>query len=165
MRPVFESSFNGRHCPLVVVYGQPGTGKSFLADHVLSRLENEFKANEGEGNAGAVVEEYSCKIQARGRDAVRDGLHKMGLTLYDKVGVGASASVDDVLGSDSKPQRLRNFLLKKRFVIVADDSDAEGCNLHIGLNSGQWPGIPWTSNASTTLTVNARYGCGNTLDH
>ena len=134
MRPVFKASnSNTQHCPLVVVYGEPGTGKSFLADHVLSRLENQFKANEGEGAAGAVVE-YSLKTQARGRDAVRDGLHRMGLALHDKIGVGASASVDDVLGSDSKPPRLRHFLLQKRFVIVADDADTEGCSellLHV----------------------------------
>jgi hypothetical protein len=58
----------------------------------------------------------------------------MGLALHDKIGVGASASVDDVLGSDSKPPRLRHFLLHKRFVIVADDADTEGCSellLHV----------------------------------
>jgi hypothetical protein len=106
-----------------------------LADHAVSRLENEFKANEGDrSRAGAALEEYSFKIQARGRDAVRDGLHRLGLTIYDKLGLGSSATVDDVLGSDSKPQRLRNFLQKHRFVIVADDCDAEGCSellLHV----------------------------------
>ncbi len=126
IRPVFESSFDKRHCPLIVVFGLPGTGKSFLTDHVLSRLENQFKAREGE-SCWENVEEYSCKFQARGRDAVRDGLHKMGLALCAKLDVGSSASADDILGSNSKPRRLHDFLLEKRFVIVADDCDTQGC--------------------------------------
>jgi hypothetical protein len=129
IRPVIDPSVHDKHCPLIVIDGQPGTGKPFLADHAVSRLENEFKANEGDrSRADAALEELSFKIQARGRDAVRDGLHRLGLTIYDKLGLGSSATVDDVLGSDTKPQRLRSFLQKHRFVIVADDCDAEGCS-------------------------------------
>jgi hypothetical protein len=120
IRPVFESSFNMKNCPLVLVHGNPGVGKSFTTLHVLNCLQNEFQAIEGE-SCWESVEMYSWIILGRGRHAVRDSLHKMGLVLCDKLGLGSSASADDIL------RCLHDFLLYKRFVIVADDCDTEGC--------------------------------------
>ena len=122
IRPVFALHDSSSHCKLVLIHGIPGTGKSSLADSALSRLDTAYKASDGIGGTGQVVEEYSYKIQARKRDSVRDGLHKMGLSLCGSLGIGSAASVEDVL------PRLRQFLHMQRFVILADDADEDGLN-------------------------------------
>jgi hypothetical protein len=120
VRPVFASD-ERNHSPLVLVHGQPGTGKSRLASQHLELLQKEFQ----EPNAPHVV--YRHTIQCRSKDAVRDGLHKMGLALADRLGLGSAASVEDVLGDGgSKPARLKQFLEQNRFVILADDADEDG---------------------------------------
>jgi tetratricopeptide (TPR) repeat protein len=126
IRPVFTLGDSSSHCKLVLIHGIPGTGKSSLADSALSRLDTDYMASDSIGGAGQVVEEYSCKIQARRSDSVRDGLHKMGLSLCHQLGIGSAASIEDVLGSDLKPPRLRQFLQAQRFVILADDADEDG---------------------------------------
>jgi hypothetical protein len=62
---------------------------------------------------------YRHIVQGRGRGAVRDGLHQMGLALAAQLNVGIAASVDDVL------PRLTEYLRSRRFVILADDADSE----------------------------------------
>jgi hypothetical protein len=132
IRPVFALADSSSHCKLVLVHGIPGTGKSSLADSALSRCDTAYKASDGTGGTGQVVEEYSYKIQARKRDSVRDGLHKMGLSLCGSLGIGSDSSVDHVL------PRLRQFLHMQRFVILADDADEDGLDellLHLPRSS------------------------------
>jgi hypothetical protein len=122
IRPVFALNDSSSHCTLVLIHGIPGTGKSSLADTVLSGLDTAYKASDIINGTGQVVEEYSYKMQARKRDSVRDGLYKMGLSLCGSLGIGPSASIEDVL------PRLKNFLQMQRFVILADDADEDGLN-------------------------------------
>ena len=138
LQPVFTLDDSASHCKFVLIHGIPGTGKSLLADSALSRLDTTYKECGSAGAGGRVVEEYSFKIQARKRDSVRDGLHKMGLSLCGKLGIGSAASFEDVLGSDMKPPRLRQFLQRNRFVILADDADEDGLHellLHLPRSS------------------------------
>jgi tetratricopeptide (TPR) repeat protein len=107
MGPVFQGS--QPHCVLALVHGIPGTGKSRLAKRQLELLQRQKDR----------LTVRSAEIQGRGRGAVRDGLHKMGLALAEQLMVGTSASVDEVL------LRLKKFLQTQRFVILADDADTE----------------------------------------
>ena len=107
MGPVFRDS--NEHCVLAVVHGIPGTGKSRLAKRQLELLQRESSPH--------VVHRHI--VQGRGRGAVRDGLHQMGLALAAQLNVGTAASVDDVL------PRLTEYLRNHRFVILADDADPE----------------------------------------
>jgi hypothetical protein len=122
IRPVFHLKDSRSHCKLVLIHGIPGTGKSSLADTVLSRLETAYKASDIIMSTNQVVEEYSYKMQARKRDSVRDGMYKMGLSLCGSLGIGPSASIEVVL------PRLQKFLQIQRFVILADDADEDGLN-------------------------------------
>ncbi len=107
MGPVFQGG--EEHCVLALVHGIPGTGKSRLAKRQLELLQRESSPH--------VV--YRHIVQGRGRGAVRDGLHQMGLALAVQLNVGIAASVDDVL------PRLTEYLKSHRFVILADDADSE----------------------------------------
>jgi tetratricopeptide (TPR) repeat protein len=107
MRPVFQGS--QQHCVLALVHGIPGTGKSRLAKRQLELLQRQKSRYK-------VIRHV---IQGRGRGAVRDGLHKMGLALAVQLKVGTAASVDEVL------PRLKDFLQTQRFVILADDADTD----------------------------------------
>ena len=107
MEPVFQGV--GEHCVLALVHGIPGSGKSRLAKRQLEILQRQ--------RSDYVV--YRHIVQGRGRGAARDGLHQMGLALAAQLNVGTAASVDDVL------PLLRKFLQNQRFVILADDADAE----------------------------------------
>jgi hypothetical protein len=84
--PVFTLDDSSYHCKLVLIHGIPGTGKSSLADSAISRMETAYKASDSISGTGENVEEYSYKIQARKGDFVRDGLHKLGLSVCGKRG-------------------------------------------------------------------------------
>jgi len=122
IRAVYQNQapFIHRHCPIIAVHGLPGTGKSFLVDHVLNFLGNHFHAKTDD-------KIYCHKIHGGlGVAAVRQGLFKFGLSLCDKLGLDSQATIDDVLGTHEKPSRLLNFLRDKRFVIYVDDADEKG---------------------------------------
>jgi hypothetical protein len=117
IRPVFEISSgagqDSNHCPIVLLRGIPGTGKSSLAARELEKLQKEFDRNTD-------VPVYRHVIHGRGAQAVRDGLLKMGLALAHDLNIDSDAPVQEVLGS------LKVFLMRQRFVIFADDIDKDG---------------------------------------
>jgi hypothetical protein len=112
VRPLFATQ-GGQEKSLVMIRGQPGTGKSCLAKQQLCLVQNEFCVAE----ASAV---FANCIPGRGGDAVRDVLHRMGLDLRFRLGVGSAATVDIVL------PLLTDFLSKNRFVLPVDDVDQRG---------------------------------------
>jgi hypothetical protein len=116
MGPVFQGG--DEHCVLALVHGIPGTGKSRLAKRQLELLQRQ--------TSPFIV--HCHVVQGRGRGAARDGLHQMGLALASQLNVGTAASVEDVL------PRLSMFLQNQRFVILADDADADALDellLHV----------------------------------
>ncbi len=107
MGPVFQGV--EEHCVLVLVHGIPGSGKSSLAKRQLELLQKQTNPHN-----------VLCHIiQSRGRGAVRDGLHQMGLALATRLNFGTDASVKNVLDC------LNMFLRNQRFIILADDADAD----------------------------------------
>jgi hypothetical protein len=110
--PLFQS---GSACDasLVLVRGQPGTGKSCLAKQQLCLVQNEFCVAE-------VSNVFASCISGRGRDAVRDALHRLGLDLRFRLEIDSAATIDIVL------PLLNIFLAKHRFVLLVDDVDHSG---------------------------------------
>ena len=112
VRPLFATQ-GGQDKSLVMIRGQPGTGKSCLAKQQLCLVQNEFCVAE----TSAV---FANCMPGRGGDAVRDALHRMGLDLRFRLGIGSAATVDIVL------PLLTDFLSKNRFVLLVDDVDQSG---------------------------------------
>lgn len=126
LHPVIALDDSSSYCKFVLIHGIPGTGKSLLADEALIRLDTAYKECGSFDSDGKSIEHYLFKVQAHSRDSVRDGLHKMGLILCKKLGIDSTALVEDVLGSNVKKARLRQFLQTQRFVVLADDAGKDG---------------------------------------
>jgi len=86
VRPLFETR-SGQDKSIVLIRGQPGAGKSCLAKQQLCLVQNEFC----EAGVSAV---FAHCIPGRGGGAVRAALHRMGLDLRFRLGVGSAAPVD-----------------------------------------------------------------------
>jgi hypothetical protein len=116
IRPVFAkdspppmSQGSDDHCPIVLVHGMPGVGKSFFAGRELEKLQNEF-------DRSSQFTVYRQVIHGRGVRAVRDGLRSMGLAL----GIDSEPSEESLLSS------LKRYLGCQRYVIMVDDIDPDG---------------------------------------
>ncbi len=112
VRSLFQAQ-DSRENSLVLIRGQPGTGKSSLAKQHLCLVQNEF----------SVVEHspvFAHCIPGRGSDAVRNALHRMGLDLSSRLDVCSETTIDKMLES------LKKFLFHNCFVLLVDDVDKSG---------------------------------------
>jgi hypothetical protein len=112
-RPQVSQSGQKDHCPIVLVHGIPGVGKSFFAGRALEKLQKEFDRK-------SEFTVYRHVIHGRGVQAICDGLRNMGLALAGVLGIDSDASFEDVIFP------LRRFLATQRFVIMVDDIDPVG---------------------------------------
>lgn len=112
-RPQVSQGGQNDHCPIVLVHGIPGVGKSFFAGRALEKLQKEFDRK-------SEFTVYRHVIHGRGVQAICDGLRNMGLALAGVLGIDSDASFEDVIVP------LRRFLATQRFVIMVDDIDPVG---------------------------------------
>jgi len=104
LSPVFQPGMM-EHCPFVLIHGHAGMGKTYLAQ---KRLE-EKQANYTHCKV------YCHQVHGRSKLVVRDALYNLGLILASEIEIDGADSVDTVLF------RLKEFLKRHRYVILADD--------------------------------------------
>jgi len=137
MRPVFQAfNSNTQHCPLVVVTGSLAlASRSWLT--TCSAAWKSVQSQRGRGRSrcscGVLFEDAGAGPRCRARWSAQDGPRPSRQNRRGRVGLCRRRA-----RQRQQPPRLRQFLLQKRFVIVADDADTEGCSellLHVPLSN------------------------------
>lgn len=121
IRAVFTDSDCADQHHRVLVWGQPGNGKSQFVTQHFAEIQQEFDRNLQR------LPVYRHVFPARGKEAVLNGLHMMGLALASHLKIESNAEREDVLGdANNREDKLQDFLVNHRYVIFADDVDEEG---------------------------------------
>ncbi len=99
---------------MVLLYGNPGLGKTLLATQALYIAQKQFRNDPG---CRDVRFEF---IRGRGSAVVEDDLVALGRSIGSAMGVVSGSSQDVVLAA------MKHFFESSRFVLFIDDGDEEG---------------------------------------
>jgi hypothetical protein len=112
IRFVMESTSH-QACHVLLIHGNPGLGKSLLAQQALRNAQNQIKEKFRQDVTIEV-------IRGRGIEVVGEDLVALGHSLGGTIGVASDSSNDVVLAS------LKYLFKKSRYVVLIDDADVEG---------------------------------------